>query len=270
MIYQLPKDHFNRIQPLLHGFDYQLIVTAVIEHTSPGRILVDDPDHPTSCFLSTPEGSFLAGNPNNTSFNRELGKYLQERIIATKTSPADNKELILSVFPKTWTKHFTTLFPTQTPKLIPRHHYTCTQLKWNQPVPNDFAITRIDHTLLANSSVSIPNHVTSWMTSNWRSQDAFLQHGFGFATVHQKQLVSWSLTDCVSENRCEIGIQTHPDYRRQGLATHTAAAAVDYGLHHGFQEIGWHTSVDNIGSIKVAEKIGFEKVTDYIWYLFRF
>jgi GNAT superfamily N-acetyltransferase len=270
LITLLPATHYPRIQSLCQGFDFQLIVTGVIEHTSPGRVLVDNPDHPTSCFLSTAEGCFLAGNPNNNVFNIELGKYIHERMSAAKTDPADELELIFNVSPTEWTTQFATIFPAKTPTLIPRRYYTCTQLQWKQPVPNTFTIKHITPSLLANPNISIPDHIPSWITSNWGSQEAFMEHGFGFTMLHQNQLVSWSLADCVSGNRCEIGIQTLPEYRRQGLATHTAAASVDYALQHGFTQIGWHTSEDNIGSIKVAEKVGFQRSTEYTWYLFRF
>lgn len=270
MITPLPEEHYHRIQPLCQGFDYQLIINAVIEHTSPGHVLVDNPDHPHSCFLSTAEGCFLAGDPTNHTFNIELGKYIQKRMSAAKTDPADELELIFCVSPTEWTTQFATIFPAKTPLLIPRRYYTCTQMQWKQPVPSPFTIMRIDPPLLANPNISVPDHIPSWVTSNWGSQEAFMEHGFGFSMMHQNQLVSWSLADCVSGNHCEIGIQTLPEYRRQGLATHTAAATVDYALQHGFTQIGWHTSEDNIGSIKVAEKVGFQKSIDYIWYLFRF
>lgn len=270
MLTPLNPEHYDHIRSLCQGFDYQLIITALIEHTSPGHILVDDSDHPTCCFLSTAEGCFLAGNPNNDTFNAALSNYLQEKMRLAKTGTIDEIELILSVHPKTWTKQFAIIFPTQTPIQIPRRYYICTQLKWKDSVPPPYTITQISQSLLTSSDVSIPDHIRSWISSNWGSQDAFLKRGFGFATVHQQKLVSWSLADCVSGTRAEIGIRTHPEYRQQGLATSTAAEAINYALQHGFQHIGWHTSQDNIGSIRVAEKVGFEKTTDYIWYLFRF
>jgi len=270
MISQLQPHHYNRIQSLCKGFDYQLIITAVIELTSPGHVLVDNPDHPSSCFISTAEGCFLIGNPTNRAFNTELGKIIQKTVTSTKAVPENEKEFILNVFPEAWTRQFSTLFPKQTPLLIPRHYYTCTHLIWKRPVPTPYTIAPITQSLLTNPNVSIPKHITSWITSNWGSQDAFLKHGFGFTSMHYNQLVSWSLTDCVSGTRCEIGIQTQPKYRRQGLATTTAAATVNHALQHGYHNIGWHSSQDNIGSIKVAENIGFKKTTDYTWYLFNF
>ena len=88
--------------------------------------------------------------------------------------------------------------------------------------------------------------------------------------MHEQQVVSWSIADCVSGERCEIGIHTLPEYRRQGLATITAAAAVDFAFSHGFKVVGWHCDDDNVGSWKTAEKVGFFKERDYVFYLHAF
>jgi GNAT superfamily N-acetyltransferase len=84
--------------------------------------------------------------------------------------------------------------------------------------------------------------------------------------LHDKRIVSWSIADCIGGNACEIGIHTHEDYRRQGLATLTAAAAVDYALSSGFRQVGWHCNEYNLGSIGVAEKVGFKLERKYFQY----
>jgi RimJ/RimL family protein N-acetyltransferase len=79
--------------------------------------------------------------------------------------------------------------------------------------------------------------------------------------------VSWSLADCIVGDACEIGIHTAEDYRRQGLATLTAAATVDGCLARGLTAIGWHCDVDNLGSRGVAERVGFRHERDYVEYV---
>jgi RimJ/RimL family protein N-acetyltransferase len=83
--------------------------------------------------------------------------------------------------------------------------------------------------------------------------------------LHGDQVVSWSVADCVSGGACEIGIHTRKDYRRRGLGTLTAAAAVDLGLSN-YRFVGWHCDEQNIPSIRVAEKVGFDLERRYIQY----
>ena len=81
------------------------------------------------------------------------------------------------------------------------------------------------------------------------------------------QVVSWSLADCRSGDACEIGIHAVKEHRRRGLATITAAAAVEYALSNGYSMVGWQCSEDNLGSVGTAEKVGFERERDYtMWY----
>jgi RimJ/RimL family protein N-acetyltransferase len=104
------------------------------------------------------------------------------------------------------------------------------------------------------------------MKPNWGSIPDFMKMGIGFCTLHDKRIVSWSIADCKSGEACEIGIHTLEKYRRQGLASLTAAAAVDYALSSGFRQVGWHCGEYNLGSICVAEKVGFQLERKYIQY----
>ncbi|MCZ7544826.1 MAG: GNAT family N-acetyltransferase [Anaerolineae bacterium] len=87
---------------------------------------------------------------------------------------------------------------------------------------------------------------------------AFLDKGFGFATVHGNEVVSWSLADCVSGAACEIG-HTAEAHRRRGLAAATAAAAVEHALSNGFTTVGWHTSKDNVGRSARQSALGLRE-----------
>jgi RimJ/RimL family protein N-acetyltransferase len=52
------------------------------------------------------------------------------------------------------------------------------------------------------------------------------------------------------------GVFTHPEYRRLGYGTAVVSAAVSWALERSFL-VEWSTSESNIGSLAVAEKLGF-------------
>jgi RimJ/RimL family protein N-acetyltransferase len=151
---------------------------------------------------------------------------------------------------------------------MPRRHYVCRQVKydWRANVPDGFTVHRIDEPLLNRPELRIPGHLRNWIKNNWGSATDFLERGFGLVIIHDDEVVSWSLADCTSGDACEIGIHTAEAFRRRGLATVTAAAAVDYALSNGYVTVGWHCTEDNLGSIGTAEKVGFEKERDYTMY----
>jgi RimJ/RimL family protein N-acetyltransferase len=146
-----------------------------------------------------------------------------------------------------------------------RQHYICTALAydWRAALPEGFAVHRIDDALLNDTTITVPEHIMGWILNNWGTREHYAEHGFGYCVVHGAEVVSWSLVDCVSGTRCEIGIQAQEAYRRQGLAAIAAAAAVEYALSSGFDEVGWHCDAENIGSWKTALKVGFVKERDY-------
>ena len=269
MIHELRERDFEKVQSLFEELKYNLITRAVIEGTSPGRIYADSVAHPRTAFMCTVEGYYLAGHSNNDEFNAFLNRLIFERIFAGDTVRKDETDVAIGFYPNSWEDKMPRIFQGRIPLTTARRHYVCSDLEvdnWKGHVPEGFQVRRIDEKLLGMSSSEIPDHVISWMKTNWGSVSSFVEKGFGFCTLHGKNIVSWSLTDCVSGNACEIGIHTCEDYRRKGLAALTATAAVDYALSKGFGYVGWHCDEYNLPSIKTAEKVGFKLERKYIQY----
>lgn len=93
-----------------------------------------------------------------------------------------------------------------------------------------------------------------WM---WPSLDRFAQRGFGVAAVRGDAVVCWCTAEYVGGRSCGIGIETDEAVQRQGLATATAARFVTHSLGLGLAP-HWECDSQNAGSVRVAEKVGFE------------
>jgi RimJ/RimL family protein N-acetyltransferase len=269
MIRELEKRDYQKVRHLFKELGWNLITTAVTEGSSPGRVYVDRVEDPRTAFMCTVEGYYLAGYENNDEFNTSLNKLIVERIFAGETVRKNETDVAIGFHPDSWKEKMPIIFQGRIPLTTARRHYVCTELKADRcidHVPKGFQVQRLDEKLLRTPQLEIPEHVTSWMKTNWGSISDYIKNGFGFCTLHDKKIVSWSIADCVSGNACEIGIHTREDYRRRGLATLTAAAAVDYSLSSGFRQVGWHCEEYNLGSIGVAEKVGFKLERKYIQY----
>jgi RimJ/RimL family protein N-acetyltransferase len=267
MLHELKKRDYQKIPSLFKELDWNLITSAVIEGTSPGRIYVDCVEDPRTAFMCTVEGYYLAGYESNDEFNTSLNKLIFEKIFVGDTIRKDETDVAIGFHPDLWKEKMPIIFQGRIPLTTARRHYVCTELRvdqWKDHVPNGFKIQRIDERLLQTPRLKIPEHLKSWMKTNWGSISDFMKRGFGFCTLHNKNIVSWSVADCVSGNACEIGIHTREDYRRQGFAALTVAAAVDYALSDGFRCVGWHCDEYNLPSIKTAEKVGFKLERKYI------
>ncbi len=269
-----PADYAN-VRPLVRDLAaFNVILDAVIDGSSPAWVIGDDARALSCVFLATAEGCFLAGDPNSAGFIADL-RALFTRAVTEPDYWQGGDSVHLCIPPGAWESRLVDVFPFCPPTVNPRQHYVCTAPAipdWRAVVPEGYAVARINAALLAQPGLDIPPHIPGWMRSNWGSVEAFRERGFGFGVVHTEAqaVVSWTLADCISGDRCEIGIQTRSDYRRHGLATLVVAAALEHALSGGLREVGWHCNTDNLGSIGVAVKTGFVKERDYVHYVYVF
>ncbi|MFN2114089.1 MAG: GNAT family N-acetyltransferase [Anaerolineae bacterium] len=269
---ELQPGGFDAARPifaLMSGLE--LTEAAVLDGEGPGRLFVDEAERPRSAFMTSPEGAFLVGAADNERFVRGFKQLVRDELFGR----LEWRALYVTCASDRWEELLGEVVEPATPELIPRRHYVCRApaLDWRATVPDGYAVVPLDRRLLQSRAVVVPDHVKWWIGSNWGNRERFLERGFGFATVRgepaggatsgEGSIVSWSLADCRSGDACEIGIHTLEPYRQRGLATVTAAAAVEHALGSGYSRVGWHCNEDNLGSARTAEKIGFKLVCSY-------
>jgi RimJ/RimL family protein N-acetyltransferase len=101
-----------------------------------------------------------------------------------------------------------------------------------------------------------------WM---WPSLERFREKGFGIATVVGTSIVGWCTAEYVSESKCGIGIEVIDAFQNKGIATATAARFLEYCMNKSIVP-HWECDKDNIGSVRVAEKVGFEKTEETVFW----
>jgi len=258
MLQNLPLEQRAAILPLTAEVPEHLIIPAVLNGSSPGHVYTDDPQQPAAALIDSAEGHYLIGLPTRPSFIGQVRDYFAATIFA---SGYLNLNLIAML---AWHPHLSELVPLHTLHAEPRRRYSCTALNPDlAQLPEGYQIVNIDADLLQRGDLQIPEHILGWIHNNWGTREAYLQRGFGCCILHQNEVVSWSLADCVVGERCEIGIHTAPHYRKRGLAVQTTAAAVRFALTHGINEVGWHCNDTNEGSWRTAERVGFQLVKHY-------
>lgn len=274
MLQELKPDDFERVLPLFHGFDYSLSIHAAIEGNNPGRIFVDDLIRPRTVFALTVEGYLLAGEHDNPAINEGLRSLLRDKIFTGEVFVNGDQSMSLAVHPETWESKLAELIPTHEIERIKRYHYLChrVQYDWRKSIPEGYEIQRVDQALLNQSTILFPEPLSEWMdfTEMWWTVDNFLAKGVSFCVLHEGEVVSWCTPDCVSGDRIDVGIVTHPAHRQQGLASIAVAATVEYCLSHGISAVGWHCNAENVGSWKTAEKVGFERNREYSYYYYMY
>jgi RimJ/RimL family protein N-acetyltransferase len=253
---QLEREQFALAQPLFAELAaFNLSVEAVLAGTAPGEVYVDDLKNPCVAFAITPEGHYLAGDAEQEHTFPALKELVPPRAYLTFS-------------PDRWEAKVRQIWVNQAARKHSRQHLHWVSQRipnWRELIPDGFRVVRIDRALLAQRELK--NHdVVVERVGSWHSQEYFLQHGFGFCVLKGDTIASSCIADCVVGDKCEIGIATDSHYRRRGLATLAVAATVETCVANGFNHIGWHCLQSNVGSIAVAEKVGFAKTRDYFAY----
>lgn len=274
MFRELKPHQFARVRSLFQGFDYSLSIHAAIEGNNPGRIFVDHVDRPCTALALTVEGYLLAGDDGNPETNSALSRLLEETIFSGEVYVNGDWSMSLAVHPETWEDRLPGLIPTHEAEKIERYHYLCRTLKfaWRDRVPEGYTVRRVDRALLQDTQVVFADVVREWLDVEdmWWTLDNLLSQAFSYAVLSESEVVSWCTPDCVAGDRIDVGIITHPAHRRKGLASVAVAATVEHCLSHGFSAVGWHCNADNVGSWKTAEKVGFERNREYVYYYYMY
>ncbi|MFW9850071.1 MAG: GNAT family N-acetyltransferase [Candidatus Thorarchaeota archaeon] len=257
---------------MFSGFDFQVVVRAVIEGTSPGKIWVDDIRHPNVGFMASTEGWFLAGDPNKDEFNSGLKQLVHDMILKgeyySPVNPEFLEELFFHIDSESWKERFSEIFDLRKPLPVNRIHYVCNRviLDWEEKIPEGYDLLPVDSNFDPNM-YDFPEDVRERVAHAIEDQK---KRGFGMCLIHENKVIVWIHADCASGDECEIGIVTTKDYRLKGLGSATAAAAVENCFALGYSTVGWHSEEHNYGSIGVAENVGFVKERDYRFYFCMF
>jgi RimJ/RimL family protein N-acetyltransferase len=272
MFQELKAGEFERARPLFAGFDYSLSIEAALEGNNPGRIFVDRVDAPRTALALTVEGYLLAGDHSNPQTNEALRRLFRDRIFPGKVFVNGDWSMSLAVHPEVWAAQLPALIPTHQAERSERYHYLCRKVKldWRTHLPEGYTVRRVDRALWHDAGVVFPGAMREWIDIEevWRTEENFFARGISFAVLHGQEVVAWCTPDCVAGDRIDVGIMTHPAHRRRGLASTAVAATVEHCLSHGFRAVGWHCNADNVGSWKTAERAGFVRNREYVYYYY--
>jgi GNAT superfamily N-acetyltransferase len=268
MLYQVAPENFHRARDLFDG-ELHLAVVAASAGETPAELYVDDPRAPQAGLLILRDHRFyLAGTPRDEGFPRAMADLLRQRY-SSSTPGAEPFECAIAYTPSAWEDRLPQLFADIQSMRYERQYY---RLRLRDrvslpPIPEGFRLRPVDETLLAETVLGNFQALVSEIHSEAPSVADFLAHKFGSCLQYGQELVAWCLSEYNHADRCELGIETLPDYRRRGLATITALATIARAQSAGIAEVGWDCGKRNRASSGLARKLGFALVADYpTWY----
>ncbi|KQY84052.1 acyl-CoA thioesterase [Paenibacillus sp. Root52] len=283
MITELQRQDFDKVQHIINTCS-TLEVRAVVSGYNPGRIYVDDISNITAAlvWIQGQSGFQLIGDPQSEPFMKELPAFMTTHIepeIAELT--LDSVEI--GVQDERWEEVLRNMADKRELSSDNQHVYGFHSPRGTERVAgneetdadvqhlerNAVQLVRVDSALIHNRKFGNSSFVADKITHFWDTADDFLQHGFGYMLVHERnnEIMSICLSGFVAGQTHAIDIETVEAYRNRGYAAVVAKAFVEECRREGLQPY-WDCSPDNTGSVRLAERVGMVFDFDYsvYWY----
>ena len=96
-------------------------------------------------------------------------------------------------------------------------------------------------------------------TESFGSIESTLKKGITAAAMVDNQIIA-TANSRIADKYIDVGVFTHEDWRKKGLSTAASSLVIIEGQKLSLIPT-WSTGEDNYASMRVAEKLGFEKVS---------
>jgi hypothetical protein len=244
------RDYYKVRIPLKEVAINHLFARSVVEKNVDGCVYVDNKETPTTFLVVHPYGmSLLFGKTSNDEFNSWFLDY------AFNTFKIRNKYEWLQAYPDSWNRKLSILFKDDRIDEYTRVNFKFNRVKYldfkSKIAKNDYKVIRVDREMYEKiEGAVVPKYF-------WNSAEQFFYHGVGFSLIYQHKLASTAYSSFIHDKQLELGIETMEKYRRMEFAVYTCSVLIDYCLANDFEPV-WSCQLENTGSYKLAQKLGFE------------
>jgi RimJ/RimL family protein N-acetyltransferase len=158
------------------------------------------------------------------------------------------------------------------PIRVPRNHFICREVNynWRGALQYGYTVQQMSDDLLRIPGLEIPEDVNTTL-DKWRAmaKDRFQDYGFVIVdeTGSKPLIACWATVDFIARGFGDLGYFTQTNSRRRGLGIIITAAALEYGFANGLSQVNWTCDADNQGSLRTAQKLGLERIEDYMMYV---
>ncbi|MCG3220796.1 MAG: GNAT family N-acetyltransferase [Candidatus Heimdallarchaeota archaeon] len=275
MIYEIEKKDYTKVKNLFSQLaDEHMSVVVALEHNYPSRIFVDNLDSPRSGLIYLGKRTLgFGGKSDNENFNDKLNKLLENELLPLLKNELKVREVIIR-YDDNWEDKVKSLFNDLVEHQLGNYIFSDLKYDFNKHrLPEGYEYVPIDSDLLKREDLKNFFIVERWVRGCYLSTEDYLSRGFGFCIIHKDvEIASVCFCNYISKDRerCEIGIITAEDHRQKGLAKNLVSYTVSHSLKLNIQRIDWQSRLSNIGSIKIADAVGFRLEKTYTGYVLEY
>ncbi|MDE5422831.1 GNAT family N-acetyltransferase [Ancylomarina sp. DW003] len=270
---ELSKENYSKVIDALKEVKINnLFARAVVENHVSGKVIVNDINNPTTFYVVHPYGmTLLFGKHDNQEFNEAFKEYA-----INKNDFRDSYEW-MQAYPEQWDSTLKELFSdcsikssenesNRTKNIIEfntRVNFKFNSQKYHE-LKKDIKIAQTP--TIRTGKKEFENMQGSVIPLNfWNNANDFLENAIGYSTYYENELACTAYAAFILGDFLELGIETTAKFRGKGLARYTCSKLIDYCLENDYEPI-WACRLENIGSYKLAQKLGFEDVQQVPYY----
>lgn len=251
------------LRPLFRDVPVAFFLESMIDGNCAYRAWASD--HSRSALLWDERSIlFPVGKPDDAGFQDDLA-YLFGEIILPSSLAAGREAFILHTSSDAWDAVLAPLLPGYVLNRYPRILFEGVNpppTGWRGHIPPGFDLRPIDRKLLADTTLEGHAGLVEEIEECWPSRRHFLSDGFGVAVLEERRIACRITGEYPYPGHIGIGIFTEERYRGRGLATLATYAFLEICAERGI-EPHWEAWKNNLPSVRVAEKAGFQNPVDY-------
>lgn len=261
----LERDKYHKlIEPLSRVTINNLFARSVVENYVTGKVYVDNLNKPSTFYVVHPYGiSLLFGKYDNVDFNNSLKDYalntykIRDKYEWMQASPSNWDIVLNELFKDCMIKSSDNTNDKEKNKieLNTRVNFKFNIAKYfdfkKENSRADLKIIRTDKQIFMDMKGSVIPLLF------WDSAEDFSDKGVGFSLFHNNELATTAYSAFILDDKLEIGIETIEKFRGKGFAQYACSMLIDYCFDNKYEPI-WSCKLENIGSNKLAQKLGFK------------
>lgn len=269
MIHELSARKIEFVKPFFRGKQFDMIISSIAEGNNEARLWMDNGTSAQLAFLWDKGNNvfYFGGESGDPQFLKDISKRVRQEIrncAIDENCPHFQVYEHGEIFKGRAIEIFKDYDLSQIRKVFYESDGTKLMAEPDK-IENEVTIVPIDRSLLHASGIRNVEFIRQEVEWMWSSIDRYYEKGFGFAAIDTDKAICWCTAEYVSKEMCGIGIETLADYQNQGIATATATVFVRYCFENNIIP-HWECDVENRASVRVAEKVGFHKVEQAIFY----
>ncbi|MCB1109916.1 MAG: GNAT family N-acetyltransferase [Chlamydiia bacterium] len=243
----LNTSEYATVKLLFRGATINLpTLHSVLEGTSAGKIFVDQRQAPSMALVCNNAGyTFLAGDLNQN--------ILAESVKLLKSFP---RVTLVCPLKSSYRSFFIGegFQPVERLQLT-RPSHSIDMKSWIKKLPPQYKISSLDKELFPQCLWS------EFIQKYCGTVDRFFAHSKGFCILEKGKVVSESYL-LEAQGLGEVAVITDENHRGQNLGTIACVVALDSCYQRGIEPY-WSCDADNLASVAIAKKLGFEENATY-------